>query len=87
MRTILPPTGDYDLRVFLPLAFGHLHVYIKFDDTLPGHSFAKEMSTTKLLQLLLFPYLRSIQKNIDPRVPVHVDTLEMVRFASKRGSI
>ncbi len=76
MRTILPPTGDYDLRVFLPLVHGHMHLYVKFKETIPDRTLADKM-TTQLQKRLLFPYLRTLH-NLDPQVPVLVDTWEML---------
>lgn len=76
MRTILPPTSDYDLRVFVPLTYGHMHLYVKFKETIPNRTLADKM-TTQLQKRLLFPYLRTLH-NIDPQVPVLVDTWEML---------
>lgn len=76
MRTILPPTGDYDLRVFLPLKRGHIHLYVKFKETIPARTLADKM-TTKMQKELLFPYLRTLHY-LDEQVPVLVDTWKML---------
>lgn len=82
MRTIPSPAADYDLRVFLPTSHGFVHVYVKLKETIPDRPLRGRMGT-KMQKQLLFPYLRTL-KEIDPQIPVVVDTWEMLVTVARR---